>query len=333
MKSWKSCSRRGALATIAAAAALTASITTTANANPTSTWPQKPVRIVVPFPAGGTGDLIARALGNNLREMWGQPVLIENRGGANGTIGTAHVARAEPDGHTLILAAASHIMNPPLFPKLTYDAVKSFTPIMRLGSYPMAVVVNASTPYKTLADLTAALKADPGSVSVASTGPGSAPHLAAALFEQGVGGKFTHVPYQGSGPMMMAILSGQVNASFHGATIWDQVRAGKVRALAITGDKRLAEHPTVPTIAELGHPGYNVLVWYGMLAPAGMDPALRDRLYRDIRKAMESEAVAAPMKTAGIFAEDMNPEQFKASLEREAVQWRKVIQDAGIKPE
>ena len=331
MKSTKTFSRRLALTTIAAGMTLAAGMTT-AHAN-SSVWPQKPVRLVVPFPAGGTGDLIARALGNKLRETWGQPVLVENRGGANGTIGTAHVARSEPDGHTLILAAASHVMNPPLFPKLNYDAVKSFTPIMRLGSYPMAVVVHADTPYKTLADLTAALKKDPGAVSVASTGPGSAPHLAAALFEQGVGGKFTHVPYQGSGPMMMAIISGQVNASFHGATIWDQVRAGKVRALAITGDKRLEEHPTVPTIAELGHPGYNVMVWYGILGPAGMDPALRDRIYEDVSKAMKDPAVLAPMNTAGIFAEDMNPEEFKKSMEIETPQWRKVIEDAGIKPE
>lgn len=326
-------SRRAALAAMASTCVLAAGMPMVASAAPAPGWPDKPVHIVVPFPPGGPGDLIARALGNSLRETWGQPVVVENRGGANGTIGTAYVARAKPDGYTLLLAAVSHVMNPSLFPMLTFDPVKSFTPIARVGSYPMALVVHANLPYRSLADLTNALKKDPGSIAVANTGPGSAPHLAAALFEQGSGTKFTHVPYQGAGPMFMALLSGEVKVSFQGALSLEQVRAGKLRALAVTGDKRLPEFPDVPTIAESGYPGYNVMVWYGVMAPAGLDPALLKRIYADIQRAMTTDAVKVPLKAAGIATEDMPPAEFTQSMRREVAQWAKVIKDAGIKPQ
>jgi tripartite-type tricarboxylate transporter receptor subunit TctC len=331
MLSSKFRARRTALAAAAIGCALASGLPLAAQAAPEAAWPTKPVRIVVPFAAGGPNDLIARSLSTFLRDAWGQPVLVENRSGANGTIGATHVARAKPDGHTLLLTAVSHVMNPSMFPQLGYDAVKSFSPIMRMGSYPMALVVQSNLPYKNLADLTVALKKDPGAISVASTGPGSAPHLAAALFEQGVGGKFTHVPYQGAAPMYLALMSGEVKASFHGSVVWDQVKAGKVRALAITGDKRLAEYPDVPTIAESGFPGYNVMVWYGLMGPADMDPALVKRIYTDVQRAMREESITVPMKTAGIWTEDIGPVPFKQSMEREAVQWRKVIQEAGLK--
>ena len=325
--------RRMALAALASGGLLAAGLPPAAHAAPEPAWPTKAVHIIVPFPAGGPNDLIARALANKLRDTWGQPVVVENRGGANGTIGTAYVARTKPDGHTLLLTAASHVMNPSMFPQLSYDPVKSFTPIMRVGSYPMALVVQSNLPYRTLADLTTVLKKDPGAISVASTGPGSAPHLAAALFEQGVGGKFTHVPYQGAGPMYLALMAGEVKASFQGSVVWEQVKTGKGRALAITGDKRRAEPPGVPTIAEPGLPGYNVKVWYGLMGPAGMDPALVQRIYDDVQRAMVDDSVTGPMKTAGILTEDVGPAPFKQTMERETVQWRKVIQEAGLKPE
>ncbi len=328
-------SRRAALAALASTCLLAAGMASAAPASaaPASVWPDKPVRIVVPFPAGGPGDIIARALGNSLRETWGQPVIVENRPGANGTIGTAYVARAKPDGYTLLLAAVSHVMNPSMFPKLTFDPVKSFTPIARVGSYPMALVVHSDLPYRSVQELLTALKKDPKSIAVANTGPGSAPHLAAALLEQGSATQFTHVPYQGAGPMFMALLSGEVKVSFQGALAWEQVRTGKLRALAVTGDKRLPDFPQVPTIAESGYPGYNVMVWYGVMAPAGLPPALLQRIYADIQHAMTTDGVKTPMKTAGIATEDMPPAQFTHSMERETAQWRKVIQDAGIKSE
>lgn len=333
MLSFRTTCRRSMLTAVASSFVLAAVMPQGAQAQTASKWPEKPVHIVVPFPAGGPADIIARALANSLSANWGQPVVVENRGGANGTIGTTYVARAKPDGYTLLLAAVSHVMNPAMFPKLTFDPVKSFTPISRIGSYPMALMVHADLPYRTVGDLTAAMKKAPGTVAVASTGPGSAPHLAAALMEQGSGTKFLHVSYQGAGPMFMALLGGEVKVSFQGGIALEHVRSGKLRPLAVTGTKRLPEYPEVPTFAESGYPGYDVMVWYGLMAPAGLEPELLQRIYQDVQRAMATDAVKGPMEKARIATEDMPPAAFKQSMERETALWRKLIQEAGIKAE
>ncbi|WP_354442177.1 Bug family tripartite tricarboxylate transporter substrate binding protein [Ottowia thiooxydans] len=333
MLSFKTTRRRSVLTAFASSMLLAAVMPGGAQAQTASKWPDKPVHIVVPFTAGGPADIIARALANSLSSSWGQPVVVENRGGANGTIGTAYVARAKPDGHTLLLAAVSHVMNPSMFPKLTFDPVKSFTPISRIGSYPMALIVQADSPFRTVGELTAAMKKAPGTIAVASTGPGSAPHLAAALMEQASGTKFLHVSYQGAGPMFMALLAGEVKASFQGGLALEHVRSGKLRPLAVTGSERLTEYPDVPTFAESGYPGYDVMVWYGLMAPAGLEPELLQRIYRDVQRAMGTAAVKGPMEKARIAVEDMPPAAFKQSMERETALWRKVIQEGGIKAE
>ncbi|GAA5233136.1 Bug family tripartite tricarboxylate transporter substrate binding protein [Verticiella sediminum] len=296
-------------------------------------WPEKPVRMVVPFPPGGPGDIVARSLAEQLRQTWGQPVLVENRPGASGTIGTANVARAEPDGYTVLLAAASHVMNPSMFPKLPFDPVEDFTPIARIAGYPMAVLVNASLPYQSLDELVAAVKREPGTIAVANTGAGSAPQLAAVLFEQRAGVQFLHIPYQGSGPTALALLSGEIKVNFQGSIALEQVRAGKLRALAITGEQRLPDFPDVPTIAELGYPGYKVELWYGVLAPAGLVPEVRDRMYRDIQRAMATDAVKTQLKGAGIMTEDLGPDAFRQSMQEEVAHWASVIEKAGITPQ
>jgi len=296
-------------------------------------WPSRPVRLIIPFTPGGPTDIIARAMADRLQSRWGQPVVIENRAGASGTIGTDVAARAAPDGYTLLLAASSHVMNPPLFPRLPFDPIGSFTPITRVASYSLVLTVNPATGFRSVAEMVAALKARPGSVAVGSTGVGSVPHLAAVQFGRMAGVEFTHVPYPGSAQTATALLSGEVGAMFQGSLVVPLLRAGQLRGLAVTGGERIPELPDLPTLEELGYRGYRAGVWYGVLAPAGLPDELVARLHRDVRWAMDSGEVRARLATQGFSIDSTTPAEFAASMRTELMKWAELIREAGIRAE
>src|SRR6187399_2620660 len=234
-------------------------------------YPSRPVRLVVPFPAGGPADALGRALADKLNKMWGQPVIVENRGGAGGNLGAEVVARAAPDGYTLLLNASSHVINASLYEKLPYDPIKDFTPVSEVASYMLVLVVHPSVSATSVKDFVAFAKAKPDGLSVANAGIGTPTHLAAVLFAQAAGVNLIHVPYRGAAPASTDLIAGQVPAMFNNpVNAVPQVRASTLRALAATGSKRLSLLPDLPTVAESGYPGFETRTWYGLFGPAGL---------------------------------------------------------------
>ncbi len=297
-------------------------------------YPDRPVRLVVPYAAGGPSDIIARSVAERLFETWRQPVVVENRPGAGASIGADHVARSAPDGYTLLLAASAHVMNPPLMPRLPYHAVRDFTPIIQAAYHPMILVVHPSVPAQNFAEFLDLAKRQQGGVTVGSAGVGNASHLAAALLGVEAGFTFTHVPYNGSAPSMTALLSGQVQCSFLNSTVGtQQIRAGKLRGLAATSLERWRELPEIPTVAELGHPGFEVGAWYGFLGPAGLPAPLLDKLHRDFAAALATPTVRERITGAGLDMRNAGPAEFKRIMETELAKWERVIRTAGIRPD
>lgn len=297
-------------------------------------WPNRPVRIIVPIAPGGPMDLIARTLSERLLEVWRQPVVVENRPGAGTTLGAEYVARAAPDGHTLLLGASSHVMNPPLMPRLPYHFARDFTPILQVAYQPMILTVHPSVPARSFAEFLDLARRQPGGVTVGSAGVGNASHLAAALLGVEAGFTFTHVPYNGSAPSMTALLSGQVQCSFLNSTVGtQQIRAGKLRGLAATSLQRWRELPELPTVAELGHPGFEVGAWYGFLGPAGLPEPIVAKLHRDIAAALQTPAVRERIIGAGLDPRDAGPAEFRRIMETELAKWERVIRTAGIRAE
>ncbi|MBW8269390.1 tripartite tricarboxylate transporter substrate binding protein [Caldovatus aquaticus] len=295
-------------------------------------FPGRAVRIVVPYAAGGPSDIIARAVAERLFAAWRQPVVVENRPGAGAAIGAEHVARAAPDGHTLLLAASAHVMNPPLMPRLPYHPVRDFTPILQVAYHPMILVVHPAVPANSFAEFLELARRQPGGVTVGSAGVGNASHLAAALLGAAAGFAFTHVPYNGSAPAMTALLSGQVQCSFLNATVaTQQVRAGRLRGLAATGLERWRELPELPAVAELGHAGFEVGAWYGFLGPAQLPAPVLAALHRDIAAAVAAPAVRERIAGAGLDPRDAGPAEFRRILETELAKWERVVRDAGIR--
>ena len=294
-------------------------------------YPNRPVRIVSQFAAGGPADIIARVVAERLQSRWGQPVVVENRIGAAGTIGATHVARSAPDGYTLLMATNSHVMNPTLIPNLQYDPIADFTPIMRVASYYMFLVCHPSVPAQNVQELIALAKRDPGGVTAATIGVGSVPHLAAALFALRSGIELTYVPYTGSAQNVVAVLNGEVKILFLGSLVMEHVRSGKLRVLGAGSPGPSPDAPGVPTIAEQGLPGFEAPVWFGMLGPRGLPAPLTERLYEDIRWSLDSEEVRAKLRMQGIHAEDLNPGRFGARMAEEVPLWADVIRRAGIR--
>lgn len=295
-------------------------------------WPDKPVRLIVPYAAGGAADTVARLIAAQLGERLGQQVLVDNRAGAGGTIGAAEVARALPDGHTLLLDATAHAVNPALLPKLPYDTAKAFEPVSLLVRTPNLLVVPTASPARTIGDLVRMARSAPGKLSYASAGNGSAQHLAAELFKQGHKLYVVHVPYRGGAPALTDLAGGQVDMMFSVVTAsYPLVKAGRLRALAVTGERRSAGLPDLPTVAESGLPGYSVYEWNGVFAPAGTPKPVIERLETEIRAALALPAVRERLAEMGAQPVGSTAREFGEFVRSETQRWAQVIKASGIK--
>ena len=298
-------------------------------------WPSRPIKLVVPFAAGGTSDVLARALAEKLQGTLKQTVIVDNKAGAGGVIGADSVAKAPADGYTILLGTiASHAINPALQPKMPYDALKDFAPVDLLGSISNVLLVGAAQPFKTVKDLTAAAKAKPGSVAFASAGQGSSQHMSGELFKQLAGAELTHIPYKGSAPAIQDVIGGQVPMSFETVTVaLPHIQSGKVRALAVTSAKRSPALPDTPTLQEAGVAGFDVASWQAIYAPAGTPPAVVQRLNAEIEKIVAMPEVKAKFETLGLQHTPNTPAEFAAFNKAEVAKWTKVVKDGNVKPE
>jgi tripartite-type tricarboxylate transporter receptor subunit TctC len=296
-----------------------------------SDYPNRPIRLVVTVPPGGAADFIARLVGAKLAESLGQPVLVENRGGAGGTIATDAVAKAPPDGYTLLQnSITTHGVGPHLYAKLPYDPVKDFAPISGLALLPLIMAVNADLPVKNVQELIRFSKTD--NLNFASSGNGGAPHMAAELFKSVTGAPITHVPYKGSGPAVADLVGGRVQIMFDAApSLIQHVRSGKLRVLAAASPERNRLLPEVPTFAELGHPKVAVSLWYGLLAPAGTPAAAIHRLNNEVVKALKAADVHEKLLAQGAEPMPGSPEAFGSFMREESAKWAPVVKQAGVK--
>ena len=301
------------------------------------TWPTgKTITYMVPFAAGGTTDTLGRLIGQQLGTALGTTVVVENKGGAAGSIGSEAAARAAPDGYTLLGGTvSSHAINVSLYPKLGYDPIKSFSPVTLIGTNPVVLVVSANSPHKTLKDVLAAAKGKDGGLSSASAGTGSSQHLAVELLAYKSGVKFTHIPYKGSGPAIQDVISGQVDMMFDTTVVAaPHIQSGKLRAIAVTSPKRLASMPDVPTVAESGINGlgdFQVQSWQAIFVPAGTPTPIVTRLHDEIRKILGQPDMQTRLKGFGMEPADMNVSQIAAFQKAEVEKWAQVIKAANIK--
>jgi tripartite-type tricarboxylate transporter receptor subunit TctC len=294
-------------------------------------WPARPIRLIVTVPPGGAADFIARLVGAKLADSLGQPVLVENRGGAGGTIAADAVAKAAPDGYTLLQnSITTHGIGPHLYTKLPYDPVKDFTPVSGLALLPLIMAVNADFPASSIKEVIQYSKTHP--VNFASSGNGGAPHMAGELFKLVTGAQITHVPYKGSGPAVADLVGGRVQIMFDAApSLIANVRAGRLRVLAAASEQRNRLLPEVPTFAELGYRKVEVSLWYGVLAPAGTSKVITDRLNREIVKVLELADVKEKLLAQGADPMPGPPEAFAVFMHDEMAKWAPVVKQAGIK--
>jgi tripartite-type tricarboxylate transporter receptor subunit TctC len=296
-------------------------------------YPSKPVRIIVPFAPGGGSDFIARFMAQRLTETLGSQVIVENKPGAGGVLGIEAGVKSPPDGYTLTLIASSYTVNPSIY-KLNFDPVSDITPIIQMSQGPLLVVVSPAVPVKTIKDLIALAKSKPGEVTFASSGQGSVIHLATELFDTMAGIKMNHIPYKGTGPALTDTLAGQTNVFFSStANAMPHVKAGKLRAVAVTTAKRIPALPEVPTVAESGVPGYDVVLWHGLIGPKGLPRAIVDRINGEVTKSLKLKETAEQLQNDGVSPAGGTPEQFAAQIKKEIGVWRKVAADAGVKAE
>ena len=295
-------------------------------------WPTKPVKFVVPFPPGGSVDPLARLLAVRLSASMGQQFIVENKPGASGSIGTAFVAKSAPDGYNFVFVFDTHAVNPTLLP-MTFDTVKDLAPVMLIGTAPMAIATNPSKPYKTFADVIAAAKAKPNTVTFGSIGNGSMGHLTMTLLQHAGGFTLVHVPYKGGGPMTQDALGGQIDLAVGSvAVLSPQVRSGKLRAVAVTGNKRSHSMPDVPALSEQGFPGFSALAWWGIFAPAGTPKPILDKFHAELVKALNQPDLRKTLtEQLGMDLVVSTPEALQKFLVSEIDRWGKVVRENNIR--
>lgn len=296
-------------------------------------YPDKPVKIIVPFSPGGATDMLARTIGQKLTASWGQPVVIDNRPGAGGNIGAAAGAKAAPDGYTLTLTAAGIMaVNPHIYPKLTYDSIKDFAPVTQLVNAPLLLVVHPSVPANNFKEYLQLVKSQPAKITVANSGTGTAQHLGAEFFDMSANVKSLHVPYKGSAPATTDLIGGQVQALFDNmVTLIPHIKAGKLKPLAVTSTSRVSILPDVPTVAESGMPGFETGTWYGIAAPAGTPKDVIHKLQADIAHILAMPDVHEKLKQQGLIPVGSTPEQFGKFIESERIKSGKIVKAANIK--
>ena len=313
------------------AALLSCLVGITAPAALAQAYPNKPIKLIVPFAPGGFTDVVARILGQKLSVSLGQPFVIENKAGAGSTIGTDFVAKAAPDGYTLVMVSTTHVISPAIYPKLPYDPIKSFTPVSKLVDSAYVLMVNPKVPVNSVADYIALAKAQPNKIHYASSGNGSSQHLMGGMFAAMTGTKLIHVPYKGSSGAASDLVAGVIESSFAGVpNAMAQVPAGRLKALAVTTSKRIPQLPDVPTMQEAGVPGYEASVWLGLLAPAGTPKEIVARLNAEIAKVMNAPDTKKKLFAAGVESDISSPDALGVLMNREMERWAKVIKDAGI---
>ena len=317
------------LAGLVSAFILSSVLVTPAAAQP---YPSRVVKLIVPQTPGGATDVFARKIGQLLSEKWGQPVVIENRAGAGGVVGTDVVAKSAPDGYTLLVTyAGSQAINPSLYPKIPFDSVKDFQTIATLASTPFVLIVHPKLPAKDLAEYVALARATPDALTYASSGNGSVNHLLGEMLKTEAGIKMLHVPYRGVAPAITDVIGGQVDSAFSSVpSVLQMVQTDKVRALAISSAKRVAAAPGIPTIAESGFPGFDVNPWWGILAPAGIDVTIVRKINEDVANILRTKEMIDFLAAQGAEPLITSPETFLEILEADVVKWAKVVKSAGV---
>ena len=317
------------LAELVSAFILSSVLVTPAAAQP---YPSRIVKLIVPQTPGGATDVFARKIGQLLSEKWGQPVVIENRAGAGGVVGTDVVAKSAPDGYTLLVTyAGSQAINPSLYPKIPFDSVKDFQTIATLASTPFVLIVHPKLPAKDLAEYVALARARPDALTYASSGNGSVNHLLGEMLKTEAGIKMLHVPYRGVAPAITDVIGGQVDSAFSSVpSVLQMVQTDKVRALAISSAKRVAAAPEIPTIAKSGFPGFDVNPWWGILAPAGIDVTIVRKINEDVANILRTKEMIDFLAAQGAEPLMTSPEAFLKILEADVVKWAKVVKSAGV---
>ncbi len=317
----------GAIVSIAGLVALPQTANSAASA-----YPAKPIRLIVPFAPGGGTDILARLIAQRLSELFKQQVVVDNRAGGSGIAGTDIVAKAAPDGYTLIMISSTHTIVPSLFAKVPYDAVKDFAPVTQATSQPYIMGVHPSVPARSVKEFIALAKSTLGQLNYASGGSGTAPHLAGELLKTLTGIDMVHVPYKGGGPALLALISGEVAMLFSSLpSTLPQVKADKVRALAVSSAKRSPAVPALPTVAESGVPGFEVINWYGVLAPARTPRAMVAKLHAEIVKLLQTPEIKERLAADGTDAVGSTPEEFGAYIQAEITKWGKVVKASGMR--
>jgi tripartite-type tricarboxylate transporter receptor subunit TctC len=324
--------RRGFMASIVALVATLGVGVSPAMADTANTYPNKPITIVVPFSAGGTTDILARLIGQKLTERWKVAVVVENKLGAGGNIGTAQVARSAPDGYTLVLGTiGTHAINPSLYSTIPYDALKDFAPITRTAMVPNALVVNANAPFNSVKEMIEYGKANPGKLTFGSSGHGSTLQMSGELFKMMAQVDMIHVPYKGSAPAVADLLGNQISMIFDNMpSALPQVKAGKLKALAVTSSTRVPQLPDVPTMAEAGVPGYDVMSWFGLWAPAKTPRPIVEKLNKAVVDILNAPDVQQKIKEQGAVPTPETPAEFESFIRSESEKWKKVVKSAKL---